>query len=303
MLDILKDVDLNSYHKDLVTEDPRGALSVSVAKKLLKSCKHGWAHHPRYGGGERMFEDREEVTLSMKLGTILDEILTNQERRIVPVEFANFLTKESQRIKKDAEAIGKVAATKPMLERARDRAASVIKTLEFHGLRLDGAEKQVMILWDEQASNGEFVQCKALLDYVWFKTGLIRDLKSSSNAEPGPRLGNHLLSMGYHIQGVAYTRALEAAIPELAGRVKFENIVVEDKWPYECSLSEYDGKAITLGQVLWQRAVDRWEECTRTGKWPGYMQNGKPWSVTVPAYLEGDLYNDSDDSDEPEQKW
>lgn len=298
MIDILYNIDLTEYYADILT--PLESLSHSVAKELLRSCKHGWAAHPRLGGKPK------KATFSMKLGTILDEVLTNQEKRLRLMPHAEYRTNQAKADRDAAIEAGFVPVKQAELETARDRAQSVLKNLSFHGIDMEaeGWHRQVCVLWEEKASNGAMVQCRCLLD--WFKLGsviIVRDLKSAKSARPGEALNRTMIQNGYHIQGAAYTRAVEAVFPDAAGRVVFENVLVETEWPYEPLLTKFDGAARELGNVQWQDAVNRWERCTRTGKWPGYMTNSEPYEVTLPSYMQADMFDqdedeDSDDSEE-----
>jgi hypothetical protein len=294
MIDIRYNVDLSEYHADTLL--PQETLSHSVAKQMLISCKHGWAAHPRFGGHPK------PVTFSMKLGTILDEVLTNECKRLKLMEHAEYRTNAAKADRDAALAAGLVPVKKHELQQAQERAESVLTNLRYHGIDMeDGWQKQVCILWDESASNGNKVQCRALLD--WFHLGSlirVRDLKSAKSARPGEALNRTMIANSYHLQAVAYTRAVEAVFPDMAGRVVFENLLVETEWPFEPLLTEFDGACRELGRVQWQEAVDRWEECTRTGKWPGYMKTAQPYTVQLPAYMQADIWDDTSSADETE---
>lgn len=302
ILDVQYDVDLLMYYADALTAEE--TLSVSIGKYIVRDSEnHAKAHHPRFGG------HRKKVTLSMKLGTIIDEILTNQEKRLELVAFKDFRSNDAKAAKARAEENGKLAVKQAELDKARDRAESVMKNLRYHGIDLDQMQKQVCILFPQRASNGQEVQCKALLDFVSPDFTLIRDLKSTKKCKPGPALDKKALIDHYHMQAAAYINAVTALHPKLAGRVRFENVWVEEEWPYEPALTEFGGDALALGQALWQEAIDRWEASIRTGRWPGYMQTREPHTIHVPDYMMAEamareaVNEDEEDEDEPEEDW
>lgn len=290
-LDIQLNPDIQAYHLDALTPH-LPTLSVSVAKEMLRSPKHGWAKHPRFGGHPK------PITMSMKLGTIIDEVMTNQERRLGLVPFADYRTKEAKAYRDRVAAEGKVPVKQAELDAARERAASVTKNLTFHGIDLEPMQKQVLVLWEEKASNGNPVQCRALLDYLSSDCTTIRDLKSTKDCRPGELLGRKALGFGYHIQAAAYTSAIEHIIPKLAGRVRFENIWIEEDWPHEPCITMFGGDAMQLGRMQWQRAVDLWESCLITNKWPGYQRNREAHVIELPAYMAGEMFTEDEEADE-----
>lgn len=294
-LDFITNVDLDMYFADALT--PVETLSQSTAKVLLqKSPHHAWAQHPRFGGHPR------KVSVSMKLGSIIDELMTNEGRRLQVVPFDDYRKKEAQAARDAVIGTGRIPVKQGEMQEMQDMADRARKTLLFHGVDLEPARKQICILWDETASNGNKVQCKALLDY-FYDGGLIRDLKATESCAPGRQLDAKAIRFGYPIQGAAYTRAVEAVFPDLAGRVRFENVWIEDEWPYEPLISEMSGEVLQYGQVMWQRAVDIWEECTRTNRWPGYMTRGQaPYRIQLPSWASEEMFSDIQDRAEEEAR-
>lgn len=295
MLDFLQNVDIEMYHADSLCMPE--SLSNSIANVLInKSPHHAWAQHPRFGGKPR------KRTLKMEFGSVIDEIMTNQGRRVVEAPFPKFTTKEAKAFKADAIARGLFPVKTHDLANMHDMVERANKTLQFHNIDLEPALKQVCILWEETASNGNKVQCRALLDY-FYTGGLIRDLKVTQDAKPGKKLDKKCISFGYPIQAAAYTRAVEAIYPDLAGRVRFENVWIEDSWPYEPLLSEMTGPALHYGMVMWQRAVDIWESCLRLNKWPGYMERGAaPYRIELPEYISAEMFAGDAVADEDEDE-
>lgn len=295
--DIHYNVDLDMYFADSLTMIE--TLSQSCAKTIVfKSEHHAWAEHPRYGNKKR------KQTFSMKTGSIIDEVMTNQERRLMPIPFDSYRTKEAKAAKEAAIGRGLIPVKQAELDSARDRAATVNRALLFNGIDLEPMEKQVCLLWEERASNGNVVQCKCLLDYFLATRGLIIDLKSTENACPGEKLDRKAIGLGYHLQAAAYISAVEHVFPDLVGRARFQNVWVEDEWPYEPCVSSFGGDALMLGRSLWQQGIDRWEVAQRTNTWPGYMRKGQVHTIELSAWQRDAMLMDDEeekaDEDEPD---
>jgi hypothetical protein len=65
--------------------------------------------------------------------------------------------------------------------------------------------------------------------------------------------------------------AIERIKPELAGRVDFIFVFYELEPPFDVTPMRLSGAFRQIGDSGWRRAVNRWEECLRTNRWPGYV--------------------------------
>lgn len=286
MDDINFNVDRDAYYADALCD---GALTLnqSTAHMMLsRSPKHAWAAHPQLGGRRR------KTTPEMTLGTIIDEILLGGERGLEVVPFDAYRSNAAKEARDAAIARGKTPVKEPDILEYREASERARKNLDFAGIDLDEYQKQVCILWVEHASNGAPVQCRALMDLVYVARGLILDLKTTENARPDG-LGRKCITYGYHIQGAAYTSALEHVVPDLSGRVRFQNVFLETEFPNVVTLTEPSGAMLQLGRVQWQRAVDIWEECTRTGKWPAYTAVGEVARLEPPPWAIDDAFEET----------
>ena len=130
------------------------------------------------------------------------------------------------------------------------------------------------IEWHETDSGtGAPVVCRGMLDH--FEVGAIAtvyDLKTTESAAP-PACERSAYLYGYDIQAAAYTSAVTKLHPEMAGLVEFVFLFAETTPPYAVYPCRPDGTFRELGERRWQRAVDLWAGCLRTGQWPGYTQH------------------------------
>jgi hypothetical protein len=285
--DFLPSVDVDRYFAGTLTQGP--ALSQSIGKLILRSAAHARAAHPRLGGRPR------KPSAEMDLGNILDELVLGGSKRIQEVSgFEDFKKADARAIRDAAIAAGRLPLVSSKLAALRDVAQSAVSELESAGVKLDGCA-QACLLWGERASNGNEVQCCALLDMLWPAEGRIIDLKTGADNRP-ELVDGKVHRMGYHMQAAAYASGVRRVFPALAGRESFANVWLEVGHPHVPYVSEMDGQTMEIGAMLWQRAVDRWEECMRTNQFPGYMKPGERHRVSTPAWALKDLLEEDGDA-------
>jgi len=247
------------YHRD---ECERPALSSSIACELVsRSPRHAWLRHPRLGGVQ------SESTGTMDMGTLLHSLVLGIGKPVVIVEADDWRTKAAKEAREHARENGAVAILKPHLLAAEARAKAVRFELARRGIRLDG-DKEAVLVWEETASNGAKVLCRAQLDHVNVATGQIDDLKFSADASPAA-CQRRMVDMGYDIQDAAYRSALAHLCPELAGRVRFRFLVCEEDTDL-LAIIQCGAALREVGERRWRRAVNRWAHCLATNCWPGY---------------------------------
>ncbi len=114
---------------------------------------------------------------------------------------------------------------------------------------------------------------KGLMDYWMEKHGVIADLKST--VAGGPRsIGRSIAKYGYDIQSALYTDAMR----KLTGRddVEFVFIFCRTIRPYVVSTyhghntASNDGELLATGRVYYQKCLEEYAECVRTGIWKTY---------------------------------
>ena len=139
---------------------------------------------------------------------------------------------------------------------------------------IHAGEKQVSMVWRDEATG---ILCKGRADLVL--PGCIVDLKTARDASPD-EFSRALARFGYHVQGHAYCTAWEQLRGEPMG---FSFIVVENGDVPAVALYELAPAALTIGGLVWRRALDR------VAWWIQYGVQGYSvaWqAVTVPAWVE-----------------
>lgn len=167
---------------------------------------------------------------------------------------------------------------------------AIVARLADAGHVLDGLS-EVAIEWHERTPHGP-VLCRSMLDHViLFGNGepreptnaLVYDLKIVGDAHP-ERCERNADNLGYAIQAVAYTRALNAYSPSLAGRINFRFLFIEPRRPFLLWDPEHlSGAFREMGERQWLRAVHAWGEGLATGRWPDYRTPDRT-EITVPMW-------------------
>ena len=252
------DVSEWDYRNDkLDMETP--TLNASTAKELItRSPLHAWQFHPRLGGTER------DGTAALENGTLIHAMLLGAAREIVGLDFPDFRTKAAKEARDAARDAGQIPILASKLKFAEATVSVLRRRMADAGIVLDG-QSEVTGTW---LSGGD-VACRCRFDHLPAAPNVAYELKTADSAHPDA-FRRSIEMFGYDIAAAAYTEALEAARPEIAGAVDYKWIVVECEPPHAIAVVEREGSMIELGARRWRRAVGIWRDCIASGKWPGY---------------------------------
>jgi hypothetical protein len=296
------DVTPHEYHR-------LSGFSSTLAKILVSKCaSKAWDAYQRKLeaiAAEDESEGEDEVTdekrKQLDNGSIKHALVLGRGAERIKVIPSALLSKNgaygtdaSKAARDAARAAGLIPVKEPEME-IHERTASAIKArLAEAGHTFDGTS-ELAIAWKERTPHGD-VDCRAMLDHVvtWGAIpgnlegagapgAIIYDLKIVGDAHPDlcERTAER---MGYAIQAAAYTRALTALYPQLAGRIEFRFLFCEYKRPYELWDPErLSGPFREIGERRWLRAVRAWAEGISTGRWPGYRTPDRV-EITAPMW-------------------
>lgn len=132
----------------------------------------------------------------------------------------------------------------------------------------DALETEVSIFWDGM---------KARLDRVC-SLGVL-DLKSSGKSIDDWVFSKTILELGYHFQGAHY---LDAATVAKFPNENFFLIAVENFKPFASKVHRLKHEAIAQGKRELERCKELYNECHKTGSFPGYEYN--PDGIGLPKY-------------------
>lgn len=231
-------------------------LSSSVAKVLLTRSPL----HARSAIGKK-------PTKGMDRGSIIHRLVLGKGAEYEVLQFGDFKTKAAQVARDAARAANKVPVLAEDFEDYCTAAERIRTQLAARNVILDG-QSELAIEWTEHTKHGELT-CKGMLDHCWVEHGTILDLKITEDAAPSA-VERTSENLGYAVQCAAYTRALTALRPDLAGKIGFAFAFCEPDEPHAINLSEPDGVFQQLGTQRWLRAVNTWAQCHVTGVWPAY---------------------------------
>lgn len=250
-------------------------LSSTLAKTLLARSP---AHAKAMVG--------KKPTKRMDRGTIIHRLLLGKGKDYEVVHHDNWTTKDAKSKRDEIRSRGVVPVLTEDFEDYCTAAEAIRVQLADRDVVLDG-HSELAIQWEEETPLGT-VSCRGMLDHVWLDAGLILDLKVTEDAAPGA-IERTAENFGYAIQAAAYTRALTALKPELAGRVKFLFAFCEPNEPYAINMTTPDGMFREIGERRWERALNTWAACEAAGKWPSYGNDVNPisspsWALAREGY-------------------
>lgn len=164
-------------------------------------------------------------------------------------------------------------------------ALTVLRQDEMIADLIDGSQHQVWLAaeWQDK-STGLVVPIKALLDVVprlnhpLFGDS-IWDVKTTMNAGKRSFAGD-ACKYGYHRAAAWYLDLWNAATGEQ--RTQFGHIVQENFYPFEFRTPPpyLSQRAIELGRIEYNMALDVYCRALQTGEWPSYDRKSKEWPIT-----------------------
>ena len=200
-------------------------------------------------------------------GSIIHRLVLGKGKDYAIVEANDWRTNVAKAARADARAKGLTPVLADDFEDYSKASAAISTQLADRGIVLDG-DSEVAIEWMEGA-----LQCKGMPDHLWIGDGVILDLKVTENACPDA-IERTAENLGYALQAAAYSRALAAVRPDLAGRVKFLFAFCEPDAPHAMNICETSGVFRELGERRWLRACAEWQQCIERDRYPGYDEHG-----------------------------
>jgi hypothetical protein len=279
------DLTVEEYIKDPVRG---GSLSRSGAKKLLPPSTPA---RFRYD----LDHPEETTTPQLTLGKAAHRFVLGIGPDIEVCHFDNWRTKDAREQKAEAILDGRV----PMLIGKYEEMADMVVALRQHreAARLldpgNGTPEQALIWQDERTG----IWRRAMLDLLPFVDDdgrmVIPDYKTCAAADD-ESISRSIDRYRYHMQGPWYIDAVLTL--GLAEDAEFRLVFQEVDSPYLVHVVELDPPAFDVGRYLNRQAIDIYQECTSTGVWPGYNDDGVSM-VSLPPWTEN-RYRDELAADE-----
>lgn len=272
-LDVLE----RDYHADPA---PEPSLSASGAKILLnRSARAFQWQHPRLRPAhlEPLVEKLDDAKSA---GVVVHKLVLLRGKQIVEVDATAWNTNAAKEERKAIHAAGHIAVLKPRLKELRSVATHLQARVNYTKDTLT----ELVLVWQDRATDGTPVWCRAMLD-AWIEDACRNeDLKITAGELSEGFVSRQIASMSYDLSMSWYRRGLAKLRPELAGRIKSRLIFAERKEPYDTfpvDLSEGD---LCVADRKCQAAIDIFAACMKSGQWPGVAP--QPRTVTLPSWAE-----------------
>lgn len=260
------------------------SLSQSIAHTMLaRSPLHAWAEHPRLGNCAEA-----TTTKALDAGQLIHKLLLGAGREIEVVQAPDWRTKAAQQQRDEAVAAGRLPVLEHAFANAKQCTEVVLQRMAEAGVNMtdfECAQSEVSVEWREGVIGGGTVLCRGRMDKLLLgdTRAVVFDVKKIRSAEPRT-CARHMVDYGYDIQHAAYTSAVRALRPDLAGRIDFLFVFIEDSQPYAITPARPDGVMREHGESRWHRAVQTWARCLSKNHWPGYAEcpislEAPPWAI------------------------
>jgi hypothetical protein len=213
---------------------------------------------------------------------------------IVVVDAADWRTKAAQEERRLAHSMGRV----PLLISDAARVADMADALRAHPvasrlLHPAAGQPEVSLFWRDPEHN---VDRRGRVDFL--RTAdpdgrlILVDYKTTSAGADPDTLARAVMNYGYHMQAAWY-RDLVIGLG-LASSAPFVFVFQETTAPYLVHCVELDPDLLAIGADRNQRALSIFAECSASGVWPGYNDEGitqlsaPVWAVRQHEQADGD---------------
>jgi exodeoxyribonuclease VIII len=244
-------------------------LSQSTIKTILAQSPA----HTRY-----QLDNPTESTPAQKLGTaahcrILERDKFGEQYAVAPA--CDRRTKDGKTIYEAflAEHGGKQIISADDLEQIEGMAAAIDAHPLAGALFRSGSAEVSMF----GRLNG--IPVKGRADYLYEADGVIIDLKTTMDASPA-EAQRYAVKYGLHIQQFVYAEIYRS----ITGRAPadFVFVLVEKNPPFGVAVVRLTPEAVKAAKAEVNRALDIWQQCEKSGVWPGYGDN--VITVDLPAW-------------------
>ena len=264
---------------------PVPALTNSGIKTILAKTPAEFAYeHPAITPGSEVAAS----TAAKRMGDISHQLALGKGRGFAIGDYPTWASNDAKAFKKDAEANGLVpvkAAEFAIAEKIADIMRERIEqTLAFlggyqapHGTNPPPYETEVVMAWQEETRHGA-IWCRAMMDVWCPHVGAILDPKFTDRIADGV-FENHATNMGWDMQDAWYRRGLSKLFPDLAGRLRFINLLCSPKPPHISRSREADEATRYSCEMEIERAIDKFSGCLKANEWPAYSLAPEPWTA------------------------
>lgn len=268
------DLDEATYHADPV---PGGSLSSTGARRILDSpARFRWEREHRID--KKVFDVGHAVHAKV-LGVGMEVVAIPDD--LLAVNGAAS-TKDAKAFIAEARAAGQVPLKSDEAAPIDAMAEAVLTHPDARVfLERNGQAEASAFARDPQTGAWLRVRPDFLPDHDPGRRTVLVDLKTGRTANPA-KFGKAAHDFHYEQQDDLYRRVTQLARGEADAAFVF--VLVETEPPHLVSVVELDVVARRIGAERNRRAIDLYDECTRTDTWPGYPRGVS--LVALPCYAE-----------------
>lgn len=274
---IYSDIPESAYHADPA---PEPSLSASGAKILLNRSPRAfqWAH-PRLRPPhlEPIVEKLDDTKGS---GTIVHKLVLGRGKEVIEVDAAAWNTSAAKQERAAIHAHGKIAVLKHKLKELR----TVATYLQYRVGYTAKTPTELVLIWQDRATDGTPVWCRAMLDAWIADHNRIEDLKITAGDLSDGFVARQIASLSYDLSMAWYRRGMVALNPDLAGRVKCRLIFGERREPFDTFPVDLTESDLSVADRKCQAAIDIFAACMTNNVWPGVAS--EPRAVALPPWHE-----------------
>jgi hypothetical protein len=265
------DVDPDAYHSD---ELPTPSLNQSIVPALVEmSPRHAAALHPRLNP----YGQVAESSRAQWLGEATHRLALGRGRQISEIKYPNYQSSSAREARDEAVRNKRIPVLSNELLTVREMAIILRRLIEEE---FQGKEyfTEVMIAWQEETPFGP-IWCRSLVDAYCPELAYVLDPKVLRIPATPEAFGPTAARSGYDIQGALQTRGFGMLFPELEGRFRFANLVVEKEVPHGCRAMAPDPISRDAAAADVQAAIDLWGRCLHAREWRGYPHGAAAYST------------------------
>jgi len=270
------------YHKDPA---PAPSLSAGVGITLLtKTPFHAMMQHPRISAQWREddAEEAEGYEARRALGTVAHELLLGRGQGIHVINetqdakgnvIPNPTGYTHAHTKKIRDKVMAQGAT-PCLVHELAAADYIVDSIQQHLAMTPGCDEffkkgkaEVTAVWEEKHLG---IWCRMLMDWWGPSEEVVLDLKTTRAGLSDEALAKKITNDNLDFRAAWYERGLTRLYPELAGRVRYVLVFVEQQPPHWARVVRLGRHTIARGHKKVAHALGTYARCLHTEKWPGY---------------------------------
>lgn len=273
------EMDAEEYFTDPCVQP---SLTQSGIPALLdRSPWHFAFRHPRLNP----YGHADEGDKARWLGAAVHRLALGRGREISVIRYPNYQIGSAREARDEAIRNKRIPVLERDLLEAREMANILREQIEE---ACQGHEylTEVVVAWTEETMFGP-IWCRAMLDVLCIPRSLVLDPKALRIPAIAGAFGRTSSESGYDLQAGFYTRGVEAVVPELAGRLRFANLVVENFPPHGAAMFEPDAETKAAADFQIKFAIHKFAECLYARKWPAYPKTIQRYST--PAWRQQQL--------------